>query len=204
MTKSFGTGIFGHPLGESRGNLNKLTAKQTRFCEEYLIDLNATKAAERAKFSKKSAGQQAYQLLQKKEIQERITELQQARSKRTEIEADTVLIRLDQIGGVDIAECFTKDGTLKNVHDIPKELRQCIASIEVLEVEEWDPGSKEKIKIGETKKIKFWDKIKANELIGKHKKLWTERVDHTHRVGTLEQLVAGSSEDAKEIEGKDK
>ena len=43
----------------------KLTAKQQRFCEEYMVDLNGTQAAIRAGYSKKTAMQQSYQLLDK-------------------------------------------------------------------------------------------------------------------------------------------
>ena len=46
----------------------KLTAKQQRFCDEYLIDLNATQAAIRAGYSPKTAEQLAYQLLQKTSV----------------------------------------------------------------------------------------------------------------------------------------
>lgn len=173
--------------------MKTLTPKQERFCQEYIVDCNATAAAERAEYSKKTAAQLGYQLMQIPEVLARIDELKRDQTKRTEIQADTILQRLDQIGGVDMAECFTELGALKNIHDIPKELRQCIASIEVLEVEEMVNGRKQKI--GETKKIKFWDKLRANELIGKHKKMFTERHDHTHRLGkTLEDIVDGSNQ----------
>jgi phage terminase small subunit len=50
----------------------KMTARQQRFCDEYLIDLNATQAAIRAGYSGKRAAEQAYQLLQKTTVQEYI------------------------------------------------------------------------------------------------------------------------------------
>ena len=50
----------------------KMTAKQRRFCDEYLIDLNATQAAIRAGYSEKRASEQAYQLLQKTTVKEYI------------------------------------------------------------------------------------------------------------------------------------
>lgn len=66
----------------------KLTAKQQRFCDEYLIDLNATQAAIRAGYSPKTAEQLAYQLLQKTSVQNHISELQKKREERTEITQD--------------------------------------------------------------------------------------------------------------------
>ena len=43
--------------------MGKLTDKQEMFCKEYLIDLNATQAAIRAGYSKKTANEQAGRLL---------------------------------------------------------------------------------------------------------------------------------------------
>lgn len=179
-----------------------LTLKQRRFCEEYIVDLNATKAAERAKFSGKTAGVQGWQLLQKPEVQDRITELNQARSKRVELNADEVLVRLDHIGDLDPLSCYDDNDQFKRLKDIPIEVRKCIKSIEVFE--EWDGVGRDRTKAGEIRKITYWDKIRANELIGKHRKLFVDKVDHTHRVGTLEDLVGGSNENDpnKQIEGK--
>ena len=72
----------------------KLTPKQERFCEEYLIDLNATQAAIRAGYSEKTAREQAAQNLSKLNIQEKIAELKAERSKRTEITQDRVIKEL--------------------------------------------------------------------------------------------------------------
>ena len=52
----------------------KLTAKQQRFIDEYMIDLNATQAAIRSGYSKKRAGEIGYQLLRKTTIQALIAE----------------------------------------------------------------------------------------------------------------------------------
>ena len=69
----------------------KLTAKQEMFCCEYIIDLNATQAAIRAGYSKKTAGQIGEQNLKKLEIQEYVNTLMNERKKRVEIDADYVL-----------------------------------------------------------------------------------------------------------------
>lgn len=69
----------------------KLNAKQVRFCEEYLIDLNATQAAVRAGYSVKTAKQMGSENLSKPDIAEYIAELKQDRSKKTEIDAAWVL-----------------------------------------------------------------------------------------------------------------
>ena len=68
-----------------------LTAKQELFCQEYLIDLNATQAAIRAGYSANSAAVIACENLIKPNIQDRIAELKLERSKNTKIDAEWVL-----------------------------------------------------------------------------------------------------------------
>ena len=79
----------------------KLTEKQKRFCEEYLIDLNATQAAIRAGYSAKTANRIAAENLSKLDIQKYISQLQNSQSERTQITADTVLKELEKIALAD-------------------------------------------------------------------------------------------------------
>lgn len=58
------------------GKALALSEKQERFCEEYVIDFNAGKAAERAGYSERYAKSKSYLLLQDEEVGERIRELQ--------------------------------------------------------------------------------------------------------------------------------
>ena len=69
----------------------ELTPKQQRFVEEYLIDLNATHAAIRAGYSEKTAQEQSSRLLSKVMVAEAIQQAMDKRSKRTEITQDYVL-----------------------------------------------------------------------------------------------------------------
>ncbi len=71
--------------------MSDLTPKQARFVEEYLLDLNATQAATRAGYSKKTANEQGAQLLAKLSIREAVAEARAVRSKRTEITQDEVI-----------------------------------------------------------------------------------------------------------------
>lgn len=71
--------------------------KQRLFVQEYLIDLNATQAAIRAGYSKKTARSIGQRLLTKTDIQEAIEESQDARQKRTKITADYVLTSLKEV-----------------------------------------------------------------------------------------------------------
>lgn len=80
----------------------ELTDRQARFCEEYLIDLNATQAAIRAGYSEKTAREQAAQNLSKLNIQEKIAELKAERSKRTEITQDSVIQELAAVARAEV------------------------------------------------------------------------------------------------------
>lgn len=71
--------------------VKELSAKQSAFVDEYLVDLNATQAAIRAGYSEKTAGAMGGENLQKPEIQQALTEKMRIRSDRVEIKADYVL-----------------------------------------------------------------------------------------------------------------
>jgi len=80
--------------------MSGLTKKQKRFCEEYLVDLNATQAYIRAGYSAKSnniARVESSKLLTKPNIQQKIAELQKEQSERTKISADNVINELQKI-----------------------------------------------------------------------------------------------------------
>lgn len=70
---------------------SKLTERQKRFVEEYLIDLNATQAAIRAGYSEKTAQEQSSRLLSNVMIQNAIKESQNKRLERTQIKQDDVI-----------------------------------------------------------------------------------------------------------------
>lgn len=79
----------------------KLTPKQKRFVQEYLIDLNATQAAIRAGYAKNTAKEQGYECLTKPHVKQAIKTAQRGRLQRTQITQDKVLsdlVRLKDIG----------------------------------------------------------------------------------------------------------
>ncbi len=79
-------------------NNGELTPLQKRFCEEYIVDNNATQAAIRAGHPKRSASSIGHENLQKPKIQKYISELKEARSLRTQVTADRILVELAKIG----------------------------------------------------------------------------------------------------------
>jgi len=87
-----------------------LTPKQERFVSEYLIDLNATKAAIRAGYSERSAYSQGQRLLKNADIQVAIQEAKAKREKRTEITQDRVVAELAKLGFYDIRKAVAWGG----------------------------------------------------------------------------------------------
>jgi phage terminase small subunit len=88
----------------------KLTAKQSQFCQEYLIDLNATQAAIRAGYSAKTANEQAARLLTNVSVQAKVEELRQSQQQRTQVNADLVVDKFWKIANFDIRSVCTFDG----------------------------------------------------------------------------------------------
>jgi phage terminase small subunit len=77
--------------------MEALTDKQEAFCQEYLLDLNATQAAIRAGYSADTAGSIGSENLQKPDISSRVRELMAHRAERVQVDADWVLSRLLEI-----------------------------------------------------------------------------------------------------------
>lgn len=138
----------------------KLTDKQELFAREYLSDLNATQAAKRAGYSDKTAYSIGQENLKKPEIQDRIAELKAERNERTQINADYVLRRLVEIDEMDVLDILLANGELKPIAQWPKVWRTTLSGMDVTEM----AGDA----AGLLKKIKWPDKVKNLELLGKH------------------------------------
>lgn len=138
----------------------KLTDKQELFAREYLKDLNATQAAIRAGYSVKSAQEQASRLLSNIMVQSRISELKADRNEEVGIDAAYVLRRLVEIDQMDVLDILLPNGELKPIKDWPKTWRTTLSGMDVTEMAGDDPGF--------LKKIKWPDKVKNLELLGKH------------------------------------
>lgn len=167
----------------------KLTPQQLRFCQEYIIDLNGRQAAIRAGYSEKTAQEQSSRALSNVKVADKVQELMNKRSERTAITADVILNELLRLARVDIAGAYDQIGNLLPVHLMPEDVRRAISSIDVFE--EHEGVGREREYVGDTKKLKFYDKTKALELLGRHLKLFTDKIEHSGKV-TLEDMLSGS------------
>jgi phage terminase small subunit len=96
----------------------KLTVKQRKFCLEYLVDLNATKAAIRAGYSKKSAQVIGCENLRKPIIQEFIGSKVEKAAEKTQTEAEWVMVELKRI-----AEACAEDNGKGRLKDATAAIR---------------------------------------------------------------------------------
>lgn len=162
----------------------KLTEKQQRFVEEYLIDLNATQAAIRAGYSVKTANEQGSQNLAKLSIQQAIAEQMAERSKRTGINQDRVVLELAKIALVKMTDIVDNQGRIKS--DASPDDLACIESVKYKESES-DTGSSVE------REVKIASKLKALELLGKHLGMWNDKLDVN-----ITQPIVITGEDALE------
>lgn len=146
-----------------------LKAKQKRFIEEYLVDLNATQAAIRAGYSPESAGSIGSENLKKPEIRARIDHAMAERSKRTGINADRVLRELGRIAFVDPSQVIDLN-TAEVKPDASKDDLATIAGIKVKYVphKDFDEDGEPIIEQAIEREVRLVDKLKALELCGKH------------------------------------
>ncbi len=166
----------------------RLTAKQQRFCDEYLIDLNATQAAIRAGYSEKTAMEQGYQLLQKTSVAEYIAERKADRMERTEITQDMVLKELANIAfsnAADYANVIEKQAMVEvegNMIPVLDENGDPVMyrTVEPTLTESLTEEQKRALAVIKKGRdgfeVKPYDKVRALELLGKHLGMWTENV----------------------------
>lgn len=166
-----------------------LTDKQKRFCEEYLIDLNATQAAIRAGYSPKTAEQTASRLLRNVKVQEYIAKRQKKLSRSTEITQERVIKELALIAfsnNADYAHVVEKKmkaevgGALVDVLDEdgnPVTYRT-VEPVLTEELTEEQKRALAVIKKGrDGLEVKSCDKVKALELLGKHLGIFTDKIE---------------------------
>lgn len=127
-----------------------LTAKQKRFCDEYLVDLNATQAAIRAGYSKKTAYSIGVENLKKPEIKKYIEQRMAEKEKELIADQDEVLKYLTSVLR---GESRSTEIVIEGIGDGMSEARTI----------KKEPSEK--------------DKLKAAELLGKRYGLYTDKVD---------------------------
>jgi phage terminase small subunit len=142
----------------------KLTAKQDRFCSEYMVDLNATQAAIRAGYSKKTANRIGPENLSKPVIKDRVQTLMKGLQEATGITARRVIEEYAKIGFSNIKEYLDDGNEIKDISQLPDEVAAAVDSIQC-DIRH-DGGDSEGYT--EKVKIKLHSKLNALDSLGRH------------------------------------
>lgn len=143
----------------------ELKARRELFCREYLKDLNGAQSAIRAGYSKDNARQQAHELLSEAEVQDRIAELSEGRNAKLELDANLIILELLRMLTSDPLNYVDEKGAVKQLADMPVDARRAIREFSVDMI-----GSG----VVQRTTVKFWNKEKAAELLGKHLTLFKD------------------------------
>lgn len=153
------------------------------FACEYVIDLNGTRAAIAAGYSENGAHAAASRLLRNVKVRSLVEELTAERAKRLDITADKVLQELARIAFSNMRD-FAKpkeDGSI--YFDFSKLSREQAAAIQELTIDEYTDGTGENARPVKRVRFKLSDKRASLELLGKHLKLFTDKVEHSGQIG---------------------
>ena len=155
----------------------KLTAKQIRFVDEYLVDFNATQAAIRAGYKAKTAHVIGAENLRKPKIAEEIARRQKDLQRRTEVSQDRVIRELARVAFADATDFVQVETRIINRGDIEVPLELAVHK-ETAELSADQRAAIASIKQGANGvEIKLHDKIKALELLGRHIGLFTDKLE---------------------------
>lgn len=167
----------------------ELSPEHERFCREFIIDDNQTRAYMRVYPDTKyfSAAASATRLLKDDKITDRILTLRDERNKRLEVSADRVLSELAKVAFSDPRKMFDDKGGLIPIHEMDADQAAIISSIEhesIITGRGEDRGE-----VGMVTKIKTNDKLKALELLGRYHKMFTDKVEQTGKDGGPIEMV---------------
>lgn len=181
-------------MGKEKKSNPGLNDKQKRFVSEYLKDLNATQAAIRAGYSKKTAGITGFDLLRNPKIAQEIANQQQKRAQRTEITQDKVLTELARMGFANLADYVAVQPDGSAVVDLSRATREQWAAVQEIVVDEYVEGRGAQAREVKRTKIKLHPKTSALELIGKHLGMFADKIDAKIRTIIDLNLVAPHGE----------
>ena len=166
----------------------KLTEKQKRFADEWLIDMNGTAAAIRAGYSVKSAEVTASKLLRNPKVRAYIDERMAELSRRTGVTQERIIRELARIAFLDPTKLVNMDKA-ELLDDATEDDRAAIAAVKVKTIPTQE-GT------GVEREIRFADKIKALELLGKRFGMWIDKqqVDVQGAVQIIDDVPASDDE----------
>ena len=174
----------------------RITEKQKRFADEYLIDLNATQAAIRAGYSKKTAEQIGYKLVQNSSVSKYIQERQKKLQEKTGITQERVLEELAKIGFASITD-YLEYRTVQRVIDYKdgEPVIDWAMIVNALDSSGVDGSPIQEVSVARdgTFKFKMYSKLDALEKIMRHLGMFgnSEHGENEDRLAALRAMFEG-------------
>ncbi len=182
-----------------------LTAMQEAYCQSYIkTPENQSQAAIDAGFSPNTAAVKASVMMRDERIQKRIAELMEERNKRMRVSADYVLMRLVEIDQMDVIDILDDEGGLKPISQWPKVWRTSISAVDINRIRMAMKDDEEDIE-STLQKIKWPDKVKNLELIGKHVDVnaFKERLEVSGTVTIADRMAKARDRVKKQAGGEE-
>lgn len=179
-----------------------LTAMQEAYCQSYIrTPENQSQAAIEAGFSPNTAAVKASVMMRDERIQKRIAELMEERNKRNRVSADYVLMRLVEIDQMDVLDILNDDGGMKPIAEWPKVWRTSLSAMDIATIKTTQASLQKEngeadLSVEDVehilKKVKWPDKVKNLELIGKHVDVnaFKERLEVSGTVTIADRMAA--------------
>lgn len=179
-----------------------LTAMQEAYCQSYIKSPeNQSQAAIDAGFSPNTAHVKASNMMRDERIQKRIAELMEERNKRMRVSADYVLMRLVEIDQMDVLDILNDDGGMKPIAEWPKVWRTSLSAMDIATIKTTQASLQKEngeadLSVEDVehilKKVKWPDKVKNLELIGKHVDVnaFKERLEVSGTVTIADRMAA--------------
>jgi phage terminase small subunit len=168
-----------------------LNHRQQLFVAEYLIDLNATRAATAAGYSKSRAAVAGAELVRNRKVAAEIVKKQDKRLGKLEITAERVLRELALMGFANMLDYMTVGADGMADVDLSKLTREQAAAIQEITVDTTGGSGDGERRLVLRNKFKLGDKRGSLELLGKHLELFTEKVKLVGDAELVERLTAG-------------
>lgn len=173
-----------------------LNPKVPLFIKNYLTYHNLADAARASRLDIK----EARRIINKADVQDTIKAITSKWAKTTGFDSNELLERVNEVSVIDPADLFNFDGTIKDLHSIPRSLTRAIKKIRYKEFTDSTPEGD--IKTGRIIDIEFHDKLKATELLGKNLSLFKDELKVTHDIGKnmSDVLIKNAEERMKSID----
>lgn len=167
----------------------KAKQRRTRFIKEFLKDRNASRAAVAAGFSEKGSGVRGHRLLQEPEIREAIDREEAKYHADLSVSVDRVRRELARLAFFDPRSFFSADGSLKPLSQLTDDEAAVIAGLDLTEL--FAGNGDQRNNIGVMKKLKLANKLDALEQLGRHLKMFTDKIEVSTDADLTRALLSG-------------